>query len=745
MPDPFSINDMINNFQDNILPAIAPMMGGISDEVNIPAPEVNINNDAVAIVNNGQGYVDTTGQTQQPPQQQQPIPQQPLLDVSFTPSSVPGYFLPSTLNTSMLPGGVDLGGVRGYTLAEIQAMQGAQGLGLVQFDLHDGQGYKAVQTVADAQARQQAQAIPGGMTGMGPNPFPDIGLPDDPLTIVNYGLQQEAINQWILQEQARLQMSGVDKNDQRMKDLGHYSYVINDPNAGYAARMAAMQNAQAMAEGKAVGTTQNVYGQILPSGSSGGGLSTQQQAQAAYNTDSNLFGRTPSSQDQRLIMGSVYGTPLYQLGGTMAAYSPEVQATIDKINRWNGLTAEEKLWHSNDPTWYPSNEEKIVAMHAATDLPSDLRDDYIRFMQQMTNAQGQALINENPLSSQGYNFNNQVGQGHISGNSAMAQLWYGQANPNIVLPEGDQLGRMLVSAAHLGVLPSNDLLAWANSRDAYLGEIWNPGGVWNTLPYGVGSMEGLAGTGSGTFYSGLLPGQTAYTGNADPLGYFGLSGSTYSTGTPMTFQNGQVFNGPLLPGQTAPPQYIPPASVTRNVTGEILGSNKGIYETGIATQPNTGGFGGGNQNFGFPGSLEDLRNLGANGGGSGFVEPPTVSPYRSWGDPYGSGGNLGGWRDNQIGNPTGNYPPLQNLGSYIQDLSSGNAQGTSLDSLAPESASWNERIDNGGGTQNMATGFGQGILDAYYGYNGNSSLFPQTDVFGQTGYGPATNYVHFTR
>ena len=716
MPEPISINDMISNFQDNILPAIAPMMGGISEQVNIPVPEVNINNDAVAIVNNGQGYVDTgTNTNQQPqpdPQPQQP--QQPLLDLSFTPSSTPGYFLPSTSNYGAIPiaGTVlDQYGTTGYTLDQIKGLEGAAGLGTVTFDMLNGTGMQTVQQAAQAIAAPPVytQVVPGS-NYYSPPQTKSTGLTSSP----------------------------------------EYS--------------------------------SDVYGQILGSGQPS---NAQAVADLWMATGNNIYGITNYDDPaQRLLTTSFQGTPWYQATGYTPQYSADVQAVIDKVNRWNALTPEEQLYRSGNPDWYPTTEEKVRAAASVSALTYDEEQAYKRYLLQQNLARGEELMR---TASSVWDNNYQVGLA-LTTNNHITPISLQNPNSRIALPEGNQMARSLLNTAYTGLLPPEWLLNYANNYDAFAD--WsNPSGVWNAwVP--SGSKEGMGGYGTGSYFTGIpdvvFPdGDRAYTNGSNYAG----SGN---------YQDGRSIIGPVLPPGYSPPSASPTTSGgSRIVTGEILGRNKGVQDYGpgtgqpIADLSNPGNWGYPNDPTIFaPQPFDYIGPDSSSGQVPAFPDnsnPLTTRQYLT--DPqtgqvvlnpdgspqyldrtynpvptsrYLNGGNNSAYIpydgnssmadiippfQSSMGEIVRNNTPFADGSDYIQNLMGGYAPGTALDNLAPNSPALNSHAGSmGGGVQNFGTGFAQGMFDAYYGYNGQGAgIYPASDVFGTTGYGPATNYVHYKR
>lgn len=696
MPEPFSINDMINNFQDNILPAIAPMMGGISEQVNIPVPEVNINNDAVAIVNNGQGYVDTGTNTNQQPPPQQPLPQ---VNLDFTPSSVPGYFLPNTTNYGAIPIAgtpLDAYGTVGYTLDQIQGLQGQAGVGQLRFDMHNGSGWQTVQQAAQAIAtpQQVAQAIPGA-TGY---------VPQSP---------GEAI--WA--EQYRLALLGYDKDSPEQQALGAYAYAMQPPSFG------SISPAPVQSFGDdGFGASQNVYGSILPSGSSGNFASTGNNIYGIHNYD---------DLDQRLLTGSYHGTPWYQVTGASPQYTPEEQRVIDKVNRWNALSPQEKLAKSSNPDWYPTTEEKAKALNSIRTLSYEEQNALKKFMYDQNIARGQALMDN---AGSIYDLNYQVGLAMLN-NSHASQISLLDPNSRVVVPEGNQLGRMLQATAHRGTEAPQILMDFANRNDAFA-DWWNPSGVWNGwVP--SGSREGMGSYGTGSYFQGI------------PDVVFPDGGASYVPGSNYAgagnYQDGRSIIGPVLPPGFNPPSSKPSTSGgSRIVTGEILGKDKGITYKG-------------------PGTGQPVADL-SNPGNWGYPNDPTIfapspdgapSPYTGSDSPFGGGWVPDGIQDmyadpSKFNGQRPTYPSFNDfftLGNEAQNISNGMGMGTSLDNLAPNSPALNSHAGSlGGGIQNMGTGFAQGMFDAYYNYNGQGAgIYPATDVFGTTGYEPAANYVHYKR
>ena len=746
MPDPFSINDMINNFQDNILPAIAPMMGGISDQVNIPAPEVNINNDSTAIVNNGQGYVDTGTNTNQQPQQ--PVNQ----DYIFQPSSVPNYFYVSnTANLTPLVGGTIAGdGTRIFTLPEIQALAGQQGIGGVQFDLMNGTGLQTVQQAAQAVAPSPVytQAVPGAF-GYTPTNSADA-------------IQQEtAIRDALIQQQMGI--------SQALSGFNPY-----EPPATLGSQSNPYPYTPSPSSG--LSSSQSVYGSILPSSASGGDYAS---------TGNNIYGlHNYGDLDQRLITGAYQGTPWYQVTGAQPTYTPEEQKIIDKINRWNSLTPQQQSTLSSNPDYFPSTEERAWLSQSVMSMTYEEQNALKNFMYEQNKARGQALMDS---ASSIYDLNYQVGLA-LQNNSHASQISLLDPNSKVVLPEGNQLGRILQSAAHQRVTPTQSLVNFANTYDAYA-DWFNPSGIWNAwVP--SGSREGMGGYGTGSFFTGIPDvvypgGDRAYTNGSNYAG----SGN---------YQDGRSIIGPVLPPGYRPPSASPTTSGnSRIVTGEILGKNKGVQDYGpgtgqpIADLSKPGNWGYPNDPTIFaPQPFDYIGPDSSSGQVPAFPDnsnPLTTRQYLT--DPqtgqvvlnpdgspqyldrtynpvptsrYLNGGNNSAYIpydgnssmadiippfQSSMGEIVRNNTPFADGSDYIQNLMGGYAPGTALDNLAPNSPALNSHAGSmGGGVQNFGTGFAQGMFDAYYGYNGQGAgIYPASDVFGTTGYGPATNYVHYKR
>lgn len=247
---------------------------------------------------------------------------------------------------------------------------------------------------------------------------------------------------------------------------------------------------------------------------------------------SNIYGiHNYGNMDNRLITGSYHGTPMYQMAGYN--YSPQMQAFMDKNQRWNALSPELKLAYSSNPDYYVSNEERIRALDSSRYVSPERQAAIKDLMYRQNRARAEALIANSPPGSMNANL------GHdILSNNTFSQLSLLYPHSKVALPEGNQLARAFMSGAGRGVMPSDDLMSFANQADAFA-DWWNPSGQWNAWFSGSGSREGMGGVGSGAYFRGNLG--HVFSGNADE--------SMYSpTGTAGKYYKGSgALHGPALP------------------------------------------------------------------------------------------------------------------------------------------------------------------------------------------------------
>jgi len=274
-------------------------------------------------------------------------------------------------------------------------------------------------------------------------------------------------------------------------------------------------------------------------------------------------------------------------------------------------------------------------------------------MYNQNRARAQALIDTSAPGS----LNSRLGYDILS-NNTFTQASLLNPHSRVGLPEGNQLGRIFLSAAHRGVMPGADLMNFANQADAF-SDWWNPSGVWNMWFSGSGSREWMGGVGSGSYFRGNSG--YVFSGDANESWY----GGSYA-GNPAPIAS--RLHGPALPPgwKVGPDGRSVPGRVVPGGYSGIGGPAKGL----MPYQP----FGGGNPFAdiipgGIEGRLHDLAQaLMGGSGGSRYGPSNWFTEGANQFGKYGPG-NAGGWRNNQLGFPGGFYPARQ-IGGDVSPMTS---------------------------------------------------------------------------
>lgn len=384
----------------------------------------------------------------------------------------------------------------------------------------------------------------------------------------------------------------------------------------------------------------------------------------------NIYGLSNyQSMDQRLLAGAYNGTPWYQASGAQVQHKPEVQRLMAKQARWDALPSHLKHAYSGNPDYYVSNEEKIRAMAASRTMTWQQEQDLKQLMYKQNRARAEALIANSPPGSLNANL------GHdILSNNTWSQLSLLYPHSRIALPEGNQLGRILMSAAHRGVIAPGNLMSFANQADAFA-DIWNPQGVWNMWFSGSGSREGMGGVGSGAYFRGNSG--YVFSGDANESWY---QGSYAGNPAPIASR----LHGPALPPgwKVGPDGRSVPGRVVPGGYSGIGGPARGL----LPYQP----YGAGNPFADIiPGGIEGLMDSIARdiaqsrmSGPGGTIRENGGQPVRNinWGlpeDAISLTKNPGQYKsDPWKANINSSWYKFSDLTSYASDLSSGTQLGT---------------------------------------------------------------------
>ena len=477
--------------------------------------------------------------------------------------------------------------------------------------------------------------------------------------------------------------------------------------------------------------SQNVYGQVLGSGSVTPGLTN-----AVQDPYSALFYDGSGLQ-------SYQGTPLYQQTGQGVNFGSNfaAQQSYDKIQYWNSLSPMEKAQlQASNPSLMPTGQDAANVNQGIAQLwNGGLADEYRQMLNQLAIQQGQAY-QQIGVSGQGFapqiqygvqlenqglggyfnNTFNGVGTGRTGG--------YGDGG-GVGFADGNQNANYLNAVQNLGINVSPELMSLANTQDLFW-DSYNPYGILPPL-LALGSKEGLGGVGSGALsqvaetpyvdpkFVTYNPGRGNYNGptsnaptSLPPAPQPGIvtdvQGKIIPPGTnpPATDPKPPVEGNPGWQNQYVPPGYIPPQYDNSDPYGKLVGNAQGgqpVFSDG------NGGF--------FSPDPQTGKNIPMMDNGYGqFIQNPLYIPSTQFSQPAmpytaGSAGGASGGVNTAYPLATPDVFTMQEpMLTPKTNVSGVNSNGIPFPATMPQSMS---------GTSGAAsTGFLQGVMDAVFGQHG---------------------------
>lgn len=198
-----------------------------------------------------------------------------------------------------------------------------------------------------------------------------------------------------------------------------------------------------------------------------------------------LYQRDPNFERDYSVFNS------YDKAGDTGMQGEDLKRLIEKRRAYQAMTPDEQMRARQTGDGYFNNADTFALNNLMNNQSQTVSDAFNRLYGEQLGAGVNAILN-----NEGFSPNLKSWAALTQGNKTFSALGAGNNLMRSKLPDGNQLGNIVNRWSFAGVNPTEQLNAFANTRDSIMDEI-QPEGGWQLQGYGYNSMGLGAGPGTG--------------------------------------------------------------------------------------------------------------------------------------------------------------------------------------------------------------------------------------------------------